>query len=67
MSSGRLDSGRAGGYQDGAPAEAFLNAFLYVAVEELKAGGDVPLPDFGKFTVKSRPARKASPRFRTGA
>ena len=37
---------------------AFLNAFLDAAAEELKAGGDVSLPGFGRLFVKDRPARK---------
>ena len=37
---------------------AFINAFLEVVSAELAAGGEVPLPDFGKLSVKARTARK---------
>ncbi len=37
---------------------AFCNAFLDVVTAELAAGNEVPLPGFGKFGVKARPARK---------
>ena len=37
---------------------AFMNAFLEVVSAELAGGGEVPLPGFGKLSVKARPARK---------
>ena len=37
---------------------AFINAFLEVVSAELAAGGEVPLPGFGKLGAKARPARK---------
>ena len=39
---------------------AFINAFLDIAAAELAAGGEVPLPGFGKLAVKARPARKGA-------
>ncbi len=35
----------------------FLNAFLEVVAAELASGEEVPLPGFGKFSVKSRAER----------
>ncbi|MCR5563249.1 MAG: HU family DNA-binding protein [Desulfovibrio sp.] len=35
-----------------------VSAFFETVADELKAGGEVPLSGFGKFSVKNRPARK---------
>ena len=40
-----------------AESSQFISAFLEVVADELKAGGDVPLPGFGKFSVKFRAER----------
>ncbi|MCR5563619.1 MAG: HU family DNA-binding protein [Desulfovibrio sp.] len=36
---------------------AFFHAFLYIVTAELVAGNEIPLPGFGRFSVKARPAR----------
>ena len=44
----------------------FLSAFLEVVAAEMSSGGEVPLPGFGKFSVKSR-AERTGRNPRTGA
>lgn len=45
---------------EGSNAEAsrYLDAFLSTVEEELKSGGEVQIPGFGKFKVNERAARE---------
>ena len=44
---------------------AFVNAFIAVVTAELAAGNEIPLPGFGRFSVKARAERQGR-NIRTG-